>query len=127
MRGLTRRNLIYYLDIVDIKTGNKLGKIADISLNGLLVLSEEAIESGFSGSIGVVYPLENFLSEPFPPMEAEIKWQRTEKKTGLIYYGMEITNTSVELEKMIAMLIGKIGFSDGEKKARRGLFSQDFY
>ncbi|UQZ88525.1 hypothetical protein C4J81_04615 [Deltaproteobacteria bacterium Smac51] len=45
-RNLTRRELIYYLKIVDRKTGRELGRMGDIHGEGMLVLGRPALEPG---------------------------------------------------------------------------------
>ncbi len=127
VREIKRRNLVYYLDIEDTETGNMIGKLADISSNGVLLLAEQPIDSGFKGTIEIKIPFEGFISVPLPPITVETRWNKQDRKTGHHYYGMEFTGKTLELEKAVAVLIAKIGFSDGEKKARRGLFSEDFY
>lgn len=127
MRETKRRNLVYYLDVKDTKSGEIIGKLADISLNGVLILSEDPIEQNFKGTIEILMPFEGFLDTRIPRIEVVRRWGKKNKTTDYFYFGLEITNSSIELEKAISILIAKIGFSDGEKKARRGLFSQDFY
>ena len=127
MREIKRRNLVYYLDIADAESGEPMGKLADISLNGVLVLSETPIKTDYKGKLKILMPFDGFMTVPIPPVPVEKRWGKRDKKTDYYYYGMEITETDIKLEKAISSLIAKIGFSDGEKKARRGLFSQDFY
>ena len=50
-RKLARRELIYYLKIVDRKTGSELGRMGDIHTAGMLVLSEKPL------TVGAVYDM----------------------------------------------------------------------
>ncbi len=45
-RNLTRRELIYYLKIVDRKSGKELGRLGDIHSEGMLILGRPALEPG---------------------------------------------------------------------------------
>jgi len=45
-RRLNRRELIYYLKIVDKKSGLELGRMADIHAEGMLVLSDRPLPKG---------------------------------------------------------------------------------
>lgn len=45
-RRLSRRELIYYLKIVDLGSGQELGRMADIHAEGMLVLSGRPLAAG---------------------------------------------------------------------------------
>ncbi len=45
-RGLARRELVYYLKISDRKTGEEIGRMADLHTEGMLVLSEKPLVVG---------------------------------------------------------------------------------
>ncbi len=125
MRQNTRRTLIYYLNIKDSR--QDIGKLADISLTGLLVFSEdESVSRDYKGTVTIESSSLPQLSSDLT-MDIETRWLRRDKSTGLYYYGMEIMNKSPELEKDIKLLVKSIGFSDGLKKVHQGLFFPDFF
>lgn len=45
-RSLTRRELIYYLKVIDRATKRELGRMGDIHVEGLLILSEKPLKVG---------------------------------------------------------------------------------
>ncbi|MDC7219017.1 MAG: hypothetical protein PQJ59_03690 [Spirochaetales bacterium] len=100
--------------------------MADISLNGILMLSEKRLNREYKGRIRI-------QSSRLPRLEknliltVENRWSKRDKSTGLYYHGMEILNSNRDLEKDISLLIDNIGFSDGMKKVRHGLFFPDFF
>jgi c-di-GMP-binding flagellar brake protein YcgR len=124
VRKKSRRTLIYYLNIKDSK--KEIGKLADISLNGILMFSEDKLESEYRGRIIIESSSSPKLAEDLV-LTVENRWTRKDKSTGLYYHGMEIIDNSPELEKKISHLIDNIGFSDGMKKVRQGLFFPDFF
>jgi len=127
MRKETRRTLIYYLDVINEANNSVIGKLADITLNGLLILSDDPLPKGLSGTFsikmppGLAYKNHNLL------INGKIKWIKQDEKTTLYYSGLEFSNMNLELEKLIKALINRIGFSDGTKKIHTGLFDPEFY
>ena len=43
-RGIKRRHLIFHLRVFDRETGEKLGHVVDISAEGMMLVSESAID-----------------------------------------------------------------------------------
>jgi len=67
-RAQKRSHLTYYLDVVDTETNEVIGKVADLTVDGLMLLSKDLIDVGtekrlkiISGD-GAMEPVE-FISE----------------------------------------------------------------
>ncbi|MEA1911888.1 MAG: PilZ domain-containing protein [Spirochaetota bacterium] len=127
MRKETRRTLIYYLDIICASEGSIIGKLADITLNGLLILSDDPIKIGLSGTFLIKMPPGLINENSDMEIDGEIKWVKQDTKTSLYYSGMEFTNNNQNIEKDIHALISRIGFSDGTKTIHTGHFDPKFY
>ena len=52
-RSQKRSHLTYYLDVIDTETGTKIGKIADITVDGLMLLSQTMIKVGVEKNLKI--------------------------------------------------------------------------
>lgn len=127
MRKETRRTLIYYLDIINNADNSIIGKLADITLSGLLILSDNPLPNGLSGTFSIKMPPGPAYENHNLLIDGKIKWIKQDKNTTLYYSGLEFSNKDLDLEKLIKALINRIGFSDGTKKIHTGLFNPEFY
>jgi hypothetical protein len=57
-RKLKRRQLIYYLQVLDRGTGQLVGRLADITTEGLMLISPEPIEEKKVFEVKMVLPTE---------------------------------------------------------------------
>ena len=53
-RSKERSHLTYYFDVIDVESGVVLGKIADITVEGMMLLSKESIEVGLEKKLRIV-------------------------------------------------------------------------
>ena len=55
-RSLKRRHLIYYLVVTDQSTGQPLGRLLDVTTEGMLLFSEEPIETNRIYNLSIALP-----------------------------------------------------------------------
>ncbi len=107
---------MFYLDCIDTSTNLEIGKVIDITYDGLLILSEHAMETGVAKDYGIILP----SIEPFKELKiktrAICRWSSREDTRDLYYNGLEILEKSADFNKTVDLLVEKIGFSNGQKK-----------
>ncbi len=111
-RRYKRRNLSYYLPIVDNETQQVLGHLVDISLVGIMIDCKRNIPSGQNFNVRLDL-MENMGEKPSVEFVAQCKWCRSDKIQPYLYNaGFEITDISevdLEIIKMIAEKYGTNG------------------
>jgi len=115
-RNRIRRSLMFYLDCIDTSTSLEIGKVIDITYDGLLILSEHAMKTEVAKDYRIILP----SIEPFKELKiktrAICRWSRREDTRDLYYNGLEILEKSADFNKTVDLLVEKIGFSNGQKK-----------
>lgn len=77
-RGLARRELIYYLKAVDSKTGMELGRMGDIHVEGMLLMSDKPLPGGEIYEISLELPkaLQAGTGQQNLELRCETMWTR---------------------------------------------------
>ena len=88
-RSVPRRHLIYYLRVFDTETNSLLGNLVDISTKGIMVVSDQQIESGIRYRLKMVLPdtLEGSKEVEF---DAESRWCRNDANQDFFDTGFEL-------------------------------------
>lgn len=110
-RRQRRRQLIFYLPVHDRETGNRLGLLGDITAEGLLIISHDAIPTGTMLEMEVV----NNTSHPLPTplyLRGESRWSHVDVNPDYQATGVELRDMDEETEDAIADLVQEIGFTD---------------
>ena len=108
-RRFQRRNLSYYLPIMDNDTAQTVGHLVDISQVGIMIDCKRNIPSG------EVYHLrldlmEGIAEKPQVDFTAECKWCRSDKIQPYLYNaGFEIKEISDEDREIVARIAEKYG------------------
>ncbi len=110
-RTTKRRHLIYYLQVWDIVDGVLLGHVADISPDGVMLISERPIQLGrqFELEIRRQAPEQALTRVRFPAMS---RWCRNDVNDDFYDIGFELLDQSSELLITIQTLIKEHGFHD---------------
>ena len=115
-RDKIRRSLMIYLDCINTSTNLEIGKIIDITYEGMLLISEKPLTINTSGNFKIILP----LMEQFKDLKIEAKsvcrWNSKEELRELYYIGMEFLEKSDNFDSIVDLLVNKIGFSDGQKR-----------
>ncbi len=106
-RNLTRRELIYYLKIIDRKSGKELGRLGDIHSEGMLVLGRPALVPGtvYDSLLELPRALQNKGAAELH-LKFEAVWNRPGPKNGNFEEsGARFTAVSPDTQRMIEQLI----------------------
>ena len=81
-RTLVRRELIYYLKVVDIQTGQELGRLGDLHAEGMLIFSDRSLVIGavYHAALELPKALAGDLGFAELPFRGETVWTRTGPK-----------------------------------------------
>lgn len=110
-RKLKRRHLLYYLPIVDEDTGAKLGNVVDITVEGLMLVSDKNIEAGqeFNLRMDLPQPARGKTSISFA---AESLWSKPDPNPSFHDTGFRFTDIDPADAMTIQYLIDRFGFND---------------
>lgn len=106
-----RRHLHYYAKVNNRDTGEMIGRVADISLSGVMLVRADGIESGKTYALRVLLP-EVFEEKGHIDFEAVSRWCKKDVNPDFHVIGFEITHIDSKNEKMIMQLIKACSFDD---------------
>lgn len=115
-RRFLRRHLLYYLQIIDAKSDEAVGRLGDINTGGVLMLTDREFSIDKVIPIAIVIPKALGMSHKSAEMTVRTRWCRPENRKGHFAVGCSIEKIDAANKKLIPELIEKIGFSDGSKK-----------
>jgi hypothetical protein len=108
-RKLQRRHLIYYLRVFDRETNEVLGHLINISPAGIMLMSEEPIETNKIFKLRMDLPVE--ISEKTEILfDAESRWSKKDVNPEFYDTGFSIINLSYQDGRLIEQLIDDYGF-----------------
>lgn len=110
-RKLKRRHLIYYLRIFDKNSGEILGHLVDITSEGLMMISENSVETNKDFKLRMVLPLE-ILSRDELLFHATSVWCKKDVNPDFFATGFRIRDIPMEDIVIIERLIRQHGFKD---------------
>ena len=103
-RKLKRRQLIYYLKVMDGNTNELLGRLADITTEGIMLISEKAIETERPFSLQLILPT-GMRGGKKIDIEAKSLWSKRDVNPDLIDTGFRFIKISPEDLETIDELI----------------------
>ena len=74
-RKLKRRQLIYYLKVLDRETENLVGRLADITTEGIMLLSNTPLETNKEFKLKLVLPSE-ISGDHYIELDAKSLWSK---------------------------------------------------
>jgi hypothetical protein len=111
-----RRHLLYYLDVLNAVSGRSVGRLGDITREGLLLLTRTPPENGTVLRISLSIPPTIDPDREQLAMSVEVRWRRNDNRPGFFAVGCSITDIVETDRTYIDRLIDRIGFSDGTKR-----------
>ncbi len=110
-RKVKRRHLIYYLRVYDRNTGVLIGHLADITTDGIMLVSEAPIktEVGFNFKMTLPAELEGSRDITF---NASSVWCQKDVNPDFYATGFKISNIENKDLELIEILIDSFGFRD---------------
>lgn len=115
-RGSVRRTLMIYLNCKDLDRGREAGKIVDITIEGIQLLSPEMIPTGREARYEIELPPSPHYSAKTIRVRGICRWSRKEPLQELYSMGIAFVQPEPESAELITLLIDRLGFSDGQKK-----------
>jgi len=110
-RRLKRRHLIYYLRVFDISNGQLVGHLVDITKEGLMLISEQALELDRAYSFRMVLPAE-ILNKAELNFSATVKWCKKDVNPDFYASGFSLVSISDDDMTIVESLIHRYGFND---------------
>ena len=111
-RQLSRRSLYYYLKVLDRDTGMEIGRLVDIHIAGLLLISDHKLESGQQINISVPIGDEALDAGPRSlEVKAQVRWSKQDVNPDYYVSGLQFDNITSKQETLINRLIRTIGFN----------------
>jgi c-di-GMP-binding flagellar brake protein YcgR len=103
-RKLKRRQLIYYLQVLDRRTGLLVGRLADITTEGLMLISPDPIEENKEIELRMVLPAE-IQGDKAVVFDAQSVWCRKDVNPDLYVTGFRFLKVAARDFKIIDDLI----------------------
>jgi len=110
-RKQKRRDLIYYLIVFGEDAEQPIGHLVDITAEGMMLISEETIETDKVFRLRIVLSAEIEGSKEVT-LSAKSKWCREDENPAFYNTGFKLINPSAEHIKIIEHLIQKVCFEE---------------
>jgi len=105
-RKVRRRNSFYYLEVFEEETKNFVGRLIDITPDGMMLESEEAIEVKKGYRLSMELP-NSFLRKSKIIFDAKSVWCKKESDFETYKAGFQLQNLDTKVEKQVNRLVEK--------------------
>jgi hypothetical protein len=105
-----KRHTLYFLDVYDGRTGERLGQLVDISQQGVSVLSDTPLKSTSTFSLRILVPRTGGPDERLE-FEAESRWTTPDPQSGSHTSGFLIHFLTDAQRDLIERLVNEFGYS----------------
>lgn len=108
-----RRHLIYYLKVENRVTGEIIGRVVDITPNGLLLIGKDKFDD--KSEIPVRVELGDELFEKMHghlELDIQCRWSKQDVNPNYYVNGFAFLNHKEEQRKIISKLVDVIGFNE---------------
>jgi hypothetical protein len=110
-RRFKRRHLIYYLDVFDTETGQRVGQLVDITTKGIMLTSQFPIKSNIIFRLKMALP-ERINGHKQIVFDAKSLWCDRSVKPGFYDIGFQFLNISLKNIRIIENLIFDFSFQN---------------
>ena len=104
----TRRRMNKFLRLTDRKTGHVLGRVMDMTVGGMMIVSAEGIKNNESLSLSLILP-GGFDAAGKVDFDADVVWTKKSGYSSNYASGMKITSISDNDAALIARLVTACG------------------
>lgn len=111
-RRAPRRDTVIYLRITDAGSGKEIGRLADVSDTGILIVSNAPLPTGERIAVQIHLPphlMEGGETEL--SVEIEPRWSRPDKNPSLLLNGC-VLYVDAERAPILSVLIERFGFNN---------------
>ncbi|MCL2845580.1 MAG: PilZ domain-containing protein [Chitinivibrionia bacterium] len=118
MKGDERRSerkvLCYYLRVIDTKTGKELGRIADITPEGLMLLSDKPLQQTKPYSIRILLDRKLFdAGLGNLDVDVNVRWSKPDANPSLTLTGLLFLDLDEKGKQIVKNLAKKISMKQG--------------
>jgi len=111
-RKVPRRHIIYYLQVSDRTTVEMIGHLVDITTIGMMLITEQPLESGKKYTLRVSLPSE-FTQAEYLDVAGECVWIHKDVNPDYYAVGFKLDEAATgEQSALITDLIDALGFFD---------------
>jgi hypothetical protein len=104
-RKFKRRNLLYHLEVFDAETGEPVGRMVDITPEGLMLISHRPVEVNTELHLALEMPSE-ILGNKRVAFTAQTRWCRHDINPDLFDTGLQFTEIgNTDIETIIGLIV----------------------
>ena len=111
LRKFKRRHLIYYLEVFDDESGELLGYLVDLNINGLKLVSKTEIPSGKDFRLRMTMP-EEYCKDQQVIFSARSMWCSKDVNPDFYAAGFSAPDLNQEIRRLFMVMIDQVGFND---------------
>lgn len=111
-RSLRRRHLLFYLDVVDRKTGQVMGQLGDISTDGLLIIAKDPLPRNEIYEVAIRLPRMRGFSQDNVNMTVESRWISPDSNPDLSCTGCQVVDIDDQNRVLVDHLIEVLCFQE---------------
>jgi hypothetical protein len=109
---IPRKQLVFYLDVLDQHTHERLGHLGDISKNGMMIFTYQPLAFDGIRDVSIqLHGLEGFSKKTLD-CKVEERWARPDINPKILCIGCEFIDLSPEDLSVIEQLQEVLGFND---------------
>jgi len=129
-RRSERKTLCYYLKVIDLKTGKELGRVGDITGEGMMLLCKNPLDPAKSYSIRVILDKNLFDRESGNlDIDVRVRWSRPDVNPSIILTGLIFLHLDNHTKDIVRKLVDKIGMSRrldiSEDEIENGIYEEE--
>ena len=110
-RKIKRKNLIYYLKVMEMVSGQLIGNMIDITTKGMLLICKKSIEVGTEVKYQIILP-ERIKGNDTIEVSAECVHCTVSKNRQFFDIGFRFTHLDQNFVPIIKILMEEYGFND---------------
>ena len=111
-RRTQRQVLCYYLKVIDLETGQELGRIADITSEGMMIFGSNLLDEKKTYRVRIIIEKSVFdISLGNLDVSTQIRWSKPDANPTLNLTGMLFLDLNERGRKIVENLVTKIGMS----------------
>jgi len=112
-RAKPRRNLYFYLKVVDSKTQEFLGRVVDLTTNGMLLINESPLETNSSRDATIILSGDLFdITMSSIEVSFSVQWSRPDVNPRYYLNGLKFKDLPAKTTRTIEQVIRKFSFEE---------------
>jgi len=106
-----RRHIVFYSRVFDRNSGALLGHLMDITIEGLMLISDTPLPTGSTYHLRMDLP-EDVMTKAYLSFDADCLWCRPDINPAFYNAGFRVLNMKQEDVDLIENMIDEYGFRD---------------